>query len=202
MFNLMGEKPYDYIMNKNYQAIKLSGRGSSIHRTFFEDDFVYYCKGLRWCITQYGSLEALFVSASGVWEGIELFRKTMAEGNSNNTADTNTQLLYNKHIAGTSKGSACKKINLALRWLVRNEGPVDLGIWNNFAPSSLFIPLDVHTGRAARHLGLLDKNLKTNNKNAVIALTKKLREICPDDPVKYDLALFSYSVAENTFPLR
>jgi uncharacterized protein (TIGR02757 family) len=103
--------------------------------------------------------------------------------------------LYSKHISNPAAGSACKRLHLALRWLVRREGPVDLGLWKSISPSSLFIPLDVHVGRTARHLGLLQR--KANDKKAVISLTEKLRAFCPDDPVKYDFALFGYAVRQE-----
>jgi uncharacterized protein (TIGR02757 family) len=101
---------------------------------------------------------------------------------------------YIKHIADPSSNSACKRIHLSLRWLVRREGPVDIGLWKSISPASLFIPLDVHVGRITRHLALLDPSRKANDKKAVIALTEKLREICPEDPVRYDLALFGHAV--------
>jgi uncharacterized protein (TIGR02757 family) len=78
---------------------------------------------------------------------------------------------------------------------VRREGPVDLGLWKSISPASLYIPLDLHVGRSARCLDLLDKGRKANDKKAVISLTEKLREFCPEDPVKYDLALFGFSVS-------
>ena len=182
MFGLMGESPHAFVMEGNYRKLKSpDGRRRSIHRTFFEDDLLYFCKGFKACYMQYGSLEALFASTGDVWEGIRLFRETMARGNGG---------LGSKHIANPETGSACKRLNLALRWLVRREGPVDLGLWKRISPSSLFIPLDLHVGRAARSLGLLER--KANDKKTVILLTEKLRAFCPGDPVKYDLALFGY----------
>ena len=186
MFALLGPSPYTFVMEGNYR--KLSGRRRCIHRTFFEEDLKYFCRGFRACYTRYGSLEALFGSAGNIWEGISLFRETMAQANS--LAGNHGQ--YSKHIANPASGAACKRLNLALRWLVRREGPVDLGLWKTHSPSSLFIPLDLHVGRAARHLGLLEKGRQANDKKAVISLTEKLREFCPEDPVKYDLALFKY----------
>ena len=179
MFAYLGPSPYDFIMEGDYLKLK----NGSIHRTFFEKDLRYFCKGFRACYAQYGSLEALFASAEDIWEGISLFRESMAAGNKG---------LYTKHIANPVAGSACKRLNLALRWLVRQEGPVDLGLWKNISPSSLFIPLDLHVGRTARLMGLLERN--ANDKKAVITLTEKLRDFCPEDPVKYDLALFGFSV--------
>jgi len=154
-------------------------RGSCIHRTFFERDLEYFCNGFRHCYAKYGTLEKLFASQPGVWRGISLFREEMAEGNNG---------LYTSHIANPEANSACKRINMALRWLVR-KGPVDMGLWKSVKPSSLYIPLDVHVARNARATGLLER--KSNDKKAVIEITEKLRQFCPEDPVKYDFVLFS-----------
>ena len=178
MFALLGKSPYDFIKTGDYKNLK----NKNIHRTFFESDLKYLCRGFKHCYEQYGNLEKLFLSAPDVWEGFALFREEMAKANNGH---------YSKHISNpgsTDKnGSACKRLNLALRWLVR-KGPVDLELWKNIKPSALFIPLDVHVARTARKLGLLER--KTNDKKAVIELTEKLRAFCPEDPVKYDFALF------------
>ena len=184
ILSLMEPSPYTFIMEEKYRKIKIGdGKGRPIHRTFFEGDFLYLCKGFAACYAKYDSLEALFSGGKDIWEGISLFRETMARGNGGK---------YSKHIANPAANSACKRLNLALRWLVRREGPVDLGLWKNISPSSLFIPLDLHVGRVARGMGLLER--KSNDRKAVIALTEKLREFCPEDPVKYDLALFGYGI--------
>jgi len=179
MFALIGQSPYDYVMSGEYKKLK----NKNIHRTFFESDLKYYCRGLKHCYTLYGCLEKLFMCTDDVWEGISLFRMEMAIANDED---------FSKHISNPgmldNNGSACKRLNLALRWLVR-KGPVDLGIWKSIKPSALYIPLDVHVARSARRLGLLKR--KYNDKKAVIELTLKLREFCPDDPVKYDFALFA-----------
>jgi uncharacterized protein (TIGR02757 family) len=192
MFALMGPSPYAFVMEGNYRNLK----DLSIHRTFFESDLLYFCKGFKACYTKYGSLEKLFAAGRDIWEGISFFREAMAGGNrrlAKQDAYTK-QDTYTKHIANPEANSACKRLNLALRWLVRQEGPVDLGQWKSISPASLFIPLDLHVGRSARQLGLLESGRKANDKKAVIAITEKLRELCPEDPVKYDLALFGYSV--------
>ena len=194
MFALMGESPFTFVMNGDWEnpgkrgpqpsvsSAQTNSRGKSIHRTFFEDDLRYFYRGFRACYSRYGSLEALFASAPDVWEGITLFREIMAAANH----------AYSKHIANPAANSACKRLHLALRWLVRRDGPVDMGLWKRIPPSSLFIPLDLHVGRAARSLGLLEGGRKANDKKAVISLTEKLKDFCPEDPVKYDIALFSY----------
>ena len=192
MFAIMRNEPYAYVMSGDYK--KLSGPGNkgaagksdhSIHRTFFESDFRYFCSGLYNCYKRHESLETIFASAANVWEGMVHFRETMAQGN---------KALYSKHIADANSFSACKRLNLALRWLVR-KGPVDLCVWKKISPASLYIPLDLHVGRVSRQLGLLDPGRKSNDKKAVLTLTEKLREFCPGDPVKYDFALFGMGVA-------
>jgi len=201
MFSLMEPSPAAFVMAGNYRYLPLKRqipqtiddietssisrklKGRCIHRTFFEDDLQYFCRGFKSCYSQYGSLEKLFASAPDIWQGIALFREEMAAANKGR---------YIKHIANpggpdSGAGSACKRINLALRWLVR-QGPVDLGLWKSISPSSLYIPLDVHVARSARRLGLLQR--KSNDKKAVIELSQRLRELCPEDPVKYDFVLF------------
>jgi uncharacterized protein (TIGR02757 family) len=179
MFSLMEPNPAAFVMAGNYRKLK----NRCIHRTFFENDLKYFCKGFRSCYVKYGNLEKLFNAAPNIWQGIALFREEMAAANGGR---------YTKHIANPGRpdaamGSACKRINLALSWLVR-KGPVDLGLWKSISPSSLYIPLDVHVARSARRLGLLQR--KANDKKAVIELSQNLRELCPDDPIKYDFVLF------------
>jgi uncharacterized protein (TIGR02757 family) len=176
--------PYAYVMRGNYRNL-----GSRcIHRTFFEDDLKYFCRGLRVCYKNYGSLEALFASTENLWDGIALFRDTRASGNGGR---------YTKHIADPFAASPCKRLFLSLRWLVRRQGPVDLGLWKSVSPASLYIPLDLHVGRTARRLGLLDEGRKSNDRKAACTLTERLREFCREDPVKYDLALFGMGIHGN-----
>jgi uncharacterized protein (TIGR02757 family) len=185
LFARMDPGPAAFVMSGNYRKLK----DRCIHRTFFEEDLAYFCRGFRRCYEEYGSLESLFSSAmesSRVWDGIALFRETMAAGNGGR---------YTKHIANPAARSACKRINLALRWLVRREGPVDLGLWKSASPAALVIPLDLHAGRSARRLGLLER--KADDRKAAEELTAKLRDFCPEDPAKYDLALFGMGVGRQ-----
>jgi len=180
MFAQMEPGPAAFVMAGNYKNLKdrYDPLDRSVHRTFFEGDLKYFCKGFKSCYEKYGSLEKLFATAPDIWQGISLFREEMAAGNKGS---------YSKHIANPDANSACKRINLALRWLVR-KGPVDFGLWTSIKPSALYIPLDVHVARNARKLGLLER--KSNDRKAVVELTERLREFCPEDPVKYDFALF------------
>lgn len=188
MFALMGKSPFSYVMSGGYKKLKTERcSATNIHRTFFEGDLKYFCKGLERCYAQYGNLEKLFAKVPDVWEGFALFREEMAKANGG---------LFSKHISNAGEkdkgGSACKRLNLALRWLARC-GPVDLGLWKSIKPSALYIPLDVHVARTARKLKLLTR--RSNDKRAVIELTEKLREFCPQDPVKYDFALFGVGIS-------
>ena len=97
-------------------------------------------------------------------------------------------------IPNPQNGGAMKRMNMFLRWMVRNS-TVDLGVWNFMKPKDLLIPLDVHVARVSRNMGLL--NRKSNDFKAVIELTEKLREFSPDDPVKYDFAMFAFGVELN-----
>lgn len=179
MFERMGSSPYDFVMSEGYAKLG----NSNIHRTFFEKDLLYLCRGLRACYLEYGSLETVFAGKSSLWEGIETFRNLLGAANEG---------VFSKHVSNPNTNSACKRLHLALRWLVRNDGVVDLGIWKNITPSELYIPLDVHVGRVSRSLGLLDRN--QNDKKAVKMLTEVLRNFNPHDPIVYDFALFGYGL--------
>jgi uncharacterized protein (TIGR02757 family) len=170
----MENDPFAFVMAGNCNKLK----NSCIHRTFFEQDLKYFCRGFRHCYSKYGTLEKLFASQKNIWTGIALFREEMAAGNKGN---------YSKHIANPDANSACKRILMALRWIVR-PGPVDLGLWKKLSASELYIPLDVHVARTSRKLGLVKR--KSNDRKTVMEITEKLRQLCPHDPVKYDFALF------------
>ena len=97
-------------------------------------------------------------------------------------------------IPNPHNGGAMKRMCMFLRWMVR-KGPVDLGIWDFINPSELYIPLDVHVGRVSREMGLLNRN--SNDFKSVIELTNHLKEFCPQDPIKYDFAMFAYGISKS-----
>jgi uncharacterized protein (TIGR02757 family) len=98
-----------------------------------------------------------------------------------------------KHVADPSRGSNAKRINMYLRWMVRSaDRGIDLGLWLRIPPSVLHVPLDVHTGRVARELGLLKR--EQDDWKSVIELTEALRQLDPVDPIRYDIALFALGV--------
>ena len=187
MLNIMGKSPYDFIMSDGFKDLDPD---KCVHRTFFNRDFAYYCKGLKHIYSEYQSLEDIFTLNENhdVWRGIQNFRDKIQEVNDGITSVH----ISNPCCDNPKKGSACKRLHLALKWLVRDDGIVDLGIWKKLRPSDLMIPLDVHVGRISRELGLLQR--KSNDRTTVEELTSKLRELDPNDPVKYDFALFGYGV--------
>ncbi|MDR1332586.1 MAG: TIGR02757 family protein, partial [Tannerella sp.] len=177
-----GDSPYDYVMNEGYRVL---GK-ANVHRTFFEHDLAYMLHGFRHIFASYGSLDNFLTQRNAgqadapAWFAASAMQAEMmkAHGGQCNGKCFPANLGY----------AALKRINMALRWLVRNDRIVDLGVWNCIRPHQLFIPLDVHVGNTARELGLLQR--KSNDRKAVEELTARLRVYCPEDPVKYDFALF------------
>ena len=182
MLEMMGKSPYDYVMSGGWDKLEDE---KCVHRTFFGRDLKYYCKGFQALYKNDSpTLEDIFYNEEGdVWKGIENFRDLIAKANG-----CTSKHISNPCCAEPKKGSACKRLHMALRWLVRNDGIVDLGVWKRLKPKDLMIPLDVHVARVSRELSLIDR--KSNDRQTVEMLTAKLREFDPEDPVKYDFALF------------
>ena len=189
MMDLIGNSPYDFVMSHNdYQLEKLEG---FVHRTFNSDDFKHFIKALKHIYINKGGLENVFIqnqTETSLQPAIHALHEIFFEI----PHLTRTR----KHVADPNKGSVSKRINMCLRWFVRNDNAgVDLGIWKDILPSKLSCPLDVHSGNVARKLGLLTR--KQNNGKALTELDSKLRELDPNDPVKYDFALFGLGVFEG-----
>lgn len=175
MLHLMGNSPYDFIMNEGYKHLGTK----NIHRTFFEYDLYYICNGLQAIYQTNSTIENIFAGKPDLWEGINHFRSLLIDANQKNSC---------KHLSNPTSNSACKRLHMALRWLVRQDGIVDIGIWKKIKPSQLFIPLDTHVARISREFGIL--NRKMNDRKAVEELSSFLSTLNPEDPVIYDFALF------------
>ena len=188
-YEIMHSSPYDFVMSGEWES--LDDR-QNIHRTFFVSDLKYICRGLKDIYTKFGSMEPLFIGCS-TWEGIERLRSELALSNGGAT----TRHISNPVSVKGKPGSACKRMHMMLRWLCRNDGIVDLGIWKAVSPSQLMIPIDVHVARTARTLGLISR--KQNDRCTVEELTAKLKELSPDDPIRYDFALFGVGEAGDEF---
>ena len=188
MLSKMGNSPYDFVMNEGYKTLGTA----NVHRTFFEQDLAYMLRGYRSILLRFRSIKDFLETIPDLntaWDITRALRSEIIKANDNN--------LNNKCFPSNFEKSALKRINLALRWLVRNDGIVDLGVWNFIKPSGLYIPLDVHVGNTARGLGVLQRT--SNDRKAVEQLTGKLREFCPEDPVKYDFALFGIGIDKINF---
>lgn len=189
MMDLLGGSPFDFIMN--HAEGDLEPLDSFVHRTFNGLDFSTFVKALNHIYTNHGGLEQLFLprtNSDSLQPQIANFKKVFFEIEHL----SRTQ----KHVSDPLKGSAAKRINMFLRWMIRQDtAGVDFGIWKNASPSLLSCPLDVHSGNVARKLGLLTR--KQNDARAVKELDNSLRNLDPKDPVKYDFALFGLGVFEK-----
>lgn len=188
MLAIMGNEPAHYVESQEYESLPDE---QNIHRTFFARNFKYLLRGLRRIYRQYSTLND-FAAAHHVgdseepaWRLVELMQQELADANggSHDSRCLPTNL----------KNTALKRINMALRWLVRDDGIVDMGVWNAIRPSQLFIPLDVHVGDTARELGMTTR--RANDKKTVLEITRLLRQMRPHDPIIYDYALFGVGVS-------
>lgn len=188
MMELMDNTPFDFIMNSSEKEIN---NLSIKHRTFNEIDFRYFIKRLNYIYSEHGSIE-------------NIFKKFLFDNRMHNSIHNFKRIFFEdihpkrttKHVSDPYKGSACKRLNMFLRWMVRKDNNgVDFGIWKKISSSDLSCPLDVHSGRVARKLGLLKRS--QNDHKAVIELDNSLRKLDRTDPVKYDFSLFGLGVFEG-----
>src|SRR5690606_21831630 len=188
MMQAMGNNPYDFVMNANEYQIEAID--SVVHRTFNTEDFRFFIKSLQNIYQQHQGLEYLFSKDKelNLQQRISCFKQTFCEMKHPSRTT--------KHISDPLKGSSSKRINMFLRWMCRNDKKgVDFGLWKSIAPSELSCPLDVHSGNVARSLGILKR--KQNDQKALQELDNALRKFDPNDPVKYDFALFGLGVFEG-----
>lgn len=185
LIQMMDLSPYEFVMNHSDKELKQFEQ--FVHRTFNGIDCIYFIQSLRNIYQHHGGLESVF-SGKDAKESIMNFRRVFFE--------LPFPQRTSKHIANPEKNSAAKRINMFLRWMVRKDGRgVDFGIWKNIEPANLVCPLDVHSGKVARKLGLI--STPSDDWKAAMELTDKLREFDPKDPVKYDFALFGLGIFEK-----
>lgn len=189
MLELMGNDPYHFVMQHTKKD--LNPFSTFVHRTFNGFDLCYFIKALKHLYIKHNGLEATFsktLNTNRLDQNIHEFRNCFFE--------LKHEVRTEKHVADPFRGSATKRINMFLRWMVRDpKNGVDFGIWKTLFPSQLSCPLDVHSGNVARSLGLLKR--KQNDQKAVKELDLSLRKYDPQDPVKYDYALFGLGVFEG-----
>ena len=189
MMELMDQAPYDFIIN--HRPSDLKRFNNFVHRTFNGNDFVYFIKALRNIYKKHGGLEVVFAQQATPHD-----LQTAIHGFKNIFFSLPHPQRTQKHISDPLKGSAAKRINMFLRWMVRpSNKQVDFGLWHSLHTRQLSCPLDVHSGNIARKLKLLKR--KQNDAKALFELDTQLRKMDANDPVKYDFALFGLGVFEK-----
>jgi uncharacterized protein (TIGR02757 family) len=196
LMDMMDNEPFAFV--SGHQPADLKPLLHFKHRTFNSTDLLYFIQFLRQHYQHHHSLETAF-----------------SKGMKKNDPDVANGLIYfrnyfvsfpdfpkrtSKHISTPANHSACKRLNMFLRWMVRKDDEgIDFGIWKSINPGQLICPLDVHVNRAARQLGLIQR--KQSDWKAAVELTEALRAFDPEDPVKYDLALFELGRLNRKFAL-
>ena len=193
LMHLMDDAPFDFITQ--HEPADLKRFQSFVHRTLNGDDVVSMISFFKQHYQTAPSLEDLFFTHDVVTapKGTHIFEALVAFQTSWKAFPHQTRT--DKHLASPLKGSACKRLNMYFRWMVRKKSPVDFGIWSKVSPSELLCPLDVHVQRISMELGLLDRD--KSDWQSCVELTDRLRAFRPHDPVYYDYALFGIGVARN-----
>jgi uncharacterized protein (TIGR02757 family) len=187
---LMGNAPYDFVLSANDKHFEKVQH--FVHRTFNGDDCMYFMYSLRNIYLNHGGLRTVFENGFAqkreIFDTLIHFRNLFFE--------LEGLQRTGKHVSDVCKGASAKRLNMFLRWMVRNDGrKVDFGLWTNIPTSALYLPLDLHTGNVARRLNILQR--KQNDWKAVSEVTQALREMDASDPVKYDFALFGLGIFEG-----
>lgn len=184
LFALMDHQPHQFILEhkekdrKRFENFK--------HRTFQYTDTLYFLEFLQWYYRNHDSLQTHFEQYRTIEEALIAFKELFFNL-------PNAPVRTRKHVASPASKSTCKRLNMFLRWMVRQDNRgVDFGLWQNVSPAQLLIPFDVHVERVARHLGLLQR--KQRDWKTVVELTETLKAFDPKDPVKYDYALYGMGV--------
>ena len=192
LFTLMDNAPHDFLLNHGEEDLK--SLLNFKHRTFNEVDTLYFVHFLSWYYKRFESLEdAFLIGQTGQTDSMESILTRFHEYFfSLPDAPSRTK----KHIATPVRKAACKRINMYLRWMVRDDDKgVDFGLWKRIKPAQLICPCDLHVDRVGRKLGLITR--KQTDWQTALELTERLREFDPVDPVKYDFALFGLGVEEK-----
>jgi len=187
LMQLMDYQPFSFIKEHSKSDLKILS--SFCHRTFQPQDLLYFIRFLKHHYSNENSLETAFLFGDTQEKRLDGFKEYFF-------SLENPLARTKKHIASPKQNSSCKRLNMFLRWMVRkDDSGVDFGIWNNIGMSELICPLDVHVGRVARELKILKR--KQDDWKAATELTEVLKSFDPDDPVKYDFALFGTGIEDK-----
>ncbi|MBB6109031.1 TIGR02757 family protein [Mucilaginibacter lappiensis] len=215
LITLMDGAPYDFIVN--HEEVDLKKLLNFKHRTFNDIDTLYFIAFFRYHYERFDSLEDAFLPAI-IKEFVILSdsegsnrQQVLRSAQNDKAVGAETALNHfrsyffslpdyphrtKKHVSSPSQKSTCKRLNMFLRWMVRQDNcRVDFGIWNRIKPADLICPLDLHVDRVARKLLLITR--KQTDWQTAEELTTRLREFDPSDPVKYDFALFGLGIEER-----
>lgn len=189
IMKMLDHSPYEFIMNSSID--EMDRIENFVHRTFNATDLSYFLRALQNIYRHKGGLETIFSTyqtSDSLQPAIHEFHKIFFEL----AHEKRTE----RHISDPFKGSAAKKLNMYLRWMIRHDNRgVDFGLWKSVPTSVLSCPLDVHSGNVARKLGILTRN--QNDARAVTELDTVLRTFDKMDPVRYDFALFGLGAIEK-----
>ena len=190
LMDRMGGRPHEWLLNSSEKDFQ--NFSDFKHRTFNGDDCNFFMQRLASLYKAGDGLEGLFARAFGetthMGEAIAQFKLDFFSPEHLRRTE--------KHLPNPLTGSAAKRFNMFLRWMIRSaDKGVDFGLWSSVPSSALVVPLDVHTGNVARNLGLISR--KQNDWKAVEEMMKRLRKFDLEDPAKYDFALFGMGVFEG-----
>jgi len=181
---LMSNAPHDFVLHHTTRDLKKLTDFK--HRTFNATDLLYFIQFFKEFYSKHPSLESAFKAQTGMKHRIASFHETFFS-----LPDFPSRTI--KHVATPERKSACKRINMFLRWMVRTDKRgIDFGLWKQIKPSELICPIDLHVERVARKLKLIKR--KQVDWETAEELTASLRKFDPNDPVKYDFALFGIGV--------
>ena len=188
MMRYMDNAPEDFVRNATEGDMEYLR--SYVHRTFNGVDFQDFVRGLRHIVTEWGSVGNYFETKYEEHADLRPVFSDFRRDFFNVEHDAHCE----KHLSSIDKGAACKRLCMYLRWFVRTDDRgVDFGLWRRIPMSALYMPLDIHTGRMGRNLGLLSR--KQSDWKAVEELTASLRELSAEDPVRYDYSLFGLGIS-------
>jgi uncharacterized protein (TIGR02757 family) len=192
LMRLMDNRPYEFCLNHDVATLKkmLEFR----HRTFNATDLLYFIEFLKFHYQHSDSLETAF--SKWMNKGDETVEKGLTGFHHYFFSLPHAPARTKKHIATPERNSTCKRLNMFMRWMVRQDScGVEFGIWKNIAASQLVCPVDVHVARVARRFGLIQR--KQIDWQAALELTSHLKQFDSSDPARYDFALFGLGVAEK-----
>ncbi|MDH5609993.1 MAG: TIGR02757 family protein [Cyclobacteriaceae bacterium] len=193
LMNLMDGVPHDFILH--HQEADLRRFGSFCHRTFQPTDVLYFIDWLHHFYQTHDTLEVAFTAGNYQEEHTG---PALVQFNERFFSLPHAPQRSRKHIPSPVRHSACKRLNMFLRWMVRDDGMgVDFGLWKQLGPHQLICPCDLHVDRVARKLGLISR--KATDWQTAVELTENLRLFDAADPVKYDFALFGLGIEEKFY---